>query len=78
METTPEEYLIYLANKRAKDLLTKLELKTQRVLDKYSYYNADNDISDFGISIPKIEVNIWKSEQDREVFLYAKLKNRGT
>lgn len=27
----------------------------------------------------KIEVNIWKSEQDREVlFLYAKLKNRGT
>lgn len=53
METTPEEYQIYVATKRAKELLKKLELKTSRVLDKYSYYNADNDISDFGISIPK-------------------------
>jgi hypothetical protein len=52
METAPE-YQIYLARKHAQDLLKKLNEKTPRVLDKYSYYNADNDISDFGISIPK-------------------------
>lgn len=53
METTPDEYQIYVAKLRAKDLLKKLEEKTGRVIDKYSYYNADNDVSDFGISIPK-------------------------
>lgn len=53
METTPEDYQNQLAQHYANDLLKKLDVKLQRVLDKYSYYNADNDISDFGISIPK-------------------------
>lgn len=53
METTPDEYQIEVAIQRAKDLLKKLAEKTPRVLDKYAYYNADNDVNDFGISIPK-------------------------
>lgn len=53
METTPEDYQAYLAKKHADSLLKTLALKTERVLNKYSYYNADNDVSDFGISIPK-------------------------
>src|SRR5687767_3535371 len=53
METTPEEYQRYVAKKTATDLLKKLVEITPRVLDKYSYYNADNDVTDYGISIPK-------------------------
>ncbi len=44
--------------KQALDLLTKLTYKQKKVQDKYDYYNADNDIRDFGISSPKNMMNV--------------------
>ena len=38
-------------------LLRQLNCKTSRVRNKYEYYDADNDITDYGISVPKLMVN---------------------
>lgn len=57
MEIKPVDLRINASVQLANKLLASLELKTPRVLDKYSYYNADNDVQDFGISIPKAMVH---------------------
>lgn len=51
---TPEQLL---AEQLAPSLLKKLGIHEPRVLTKYQYYNADNDIRDFGISTPKKMIN---------------------
>nr|DAN39106.1 MAG TPA: PORTAL PROTEIN [Bacteriophage sp.] len=38
-------------------LLQQLDCKSQRARTKYEYYDADNDITDFGISVPKKMMN---------------------
>ena len=40
------------ANTLASRLLYMLECRQKKVQDKYDYYNADNDVTDFGISTP--------------------------
>lgn len=57
MENEPVDLRIAYAQNLASSLLQKLELKAPRVQDKYEYYNADNDIRDYGISIPKNMIN---------------------
>jgi hypothetical protein len=57
MENEPEDLRPYIAQQLANDLLNKLSEKSSRVQDKYDYYNADNDVRDFGISIPKNMIN---------------------
>ena len=52
-EDPQAELLRILANK----LLGTLNQKAGRVQDKYDYYNADNDVRDFGISIPRNMIN---------------------
>ena len=41
----------------AKQLLLALAQKEPKVQDKYDYFNADNGVHDFGISVPKKMVN---------------------
>lgn len=53
MDNKPVTELELLAAQKAHDLLKVLREKEPRVQDKYEYYNADNDVRDFGISIPK-------------------------
>ena len=53
MDNKPVTDIELLAAQKAQDLLKCLREKEPTVLDKYEYYNADNDIRDFGISIPK-------------------------
>lgn len=48
----PVNPIIELANALASRLLYTLQQKAVKVQDKYDYYDADNDISDFGISTP--------------------------
>lgn len=57
MENEPENPLIELSEAIAQKLLLCLTQKSVRVRDKYDYYNADNDIRDFGISTPRKMVN---------------------
>lgn len=44
-------------NDAATYLLNQLWRRARRTQDKYDYYDADNDIRDFGISVPKKMVN---------------------
>lgn len=44
--------IVDIANKLANKLIFCLTEKQVRVQDKYDYYNADNDLPDFGISTP--------------------------
>lgn len=53
MDNKPVTELELLAAQRANALLKVLREKEPRVIDKYEYYNADNEVRDFGISIPK-------------------------
>lgn len=53
MDDPQNNPLIDVANAIASRLLNTLQTKSVRVQDKYDYYNADNDIRDFGISTPK-------------------------
>jgi len=48
-----DELIIDLAESTAKDLLNKLGTRAPNVQDKYDYYDADNDVHDFGISTPR-------------------------
>lgn len=48
------EYIDLLAQK----LLCRLHKRAGRVQDKYDYYNADQEVRDFGISIPKKMMNV--------------------
>lgn len=48
-----DELIIDLAESTAKDLLGKLGTREPNVQDKYDYYDADNDVHDFGISTPR-------------------------
>lgn len=57
MENEPVNPLILQAYGTAKALLMCLAEKEPRVQDKYEYYNADNEVRDFGISIPKKMIN---------------------
>lgn len=57
MEEKPVNPMQQLAEKQAQTLLKCLAEKETKVQDKYDYYNADNDVRDFGISIPKKMVN---------------------
>ena len=52
MEIQPENPYIELSSVLAQELLRCLAKKSSKVQDKYDYYNADNDIRDFGISTP--------------------------
>lgn len=47
---TPEQEI---SIKLSQELILCLQGKTSKVTDKYAYYNADNDVRDFGISTPK-------------------------
>lgn len=46
-----------LADKLSGSLLKSLAVYEPRVLTKYNYYNADNEIRDFGVSTPKSMIN---------------------
>lgn len=48
----PENPIVTLSNRLANKLIFSLTEKQIKVQDKYDYYNADNDISDYGISTP--------------------------
>lgn len=48
-----DELIIDLAESTAKDLLNKLGTRAPNVQDKYDYYDADNDVHDFGIATPR-------------------------
>lgn len=47
-----ENPIVDLANTLANQLIYSLTQKSVKVQDKYDYFNADNDISDLGISTP--------------------------
>lgn len=51
------EQITELSETLAKKLLLCLAQKSPNVVNKYEYYNADNDIRDFGISTPKKMIN---------------------
>lgn len=53
----PQQQIMLEAVGKANDLLRTLENKEAKVQDKYDYYNADNDVRDYGISVPKKMVN---------------------
>lgn len=53
-EVNPYELI---ATQTAQALVKQLKEHEPRVLDKYDYYNADNDFRDFGISTPKKMIN---------------------
>lgn len=53
MQNEPVNPLINVSELLAQKLLVCLAHKEIRVRDKYEYYNADNEIRDFGISTPK-------------------------
>lgn len=58
MDNQPVENPLEVAAQNAATKLLKcLGDKTTRVQDKYDYYNADNDIRDFGISVPMKMLN---------------------
>ncbi len=74
----PENPLIDAANRLAQKLLLDLASHETSVQDKYEYYDADNDIRDYGISTPAKMVHLrpgigWASRaintlSDRVVF----------
>lgn len=74
----PENPLIETAQRIAKNLLGTLGTCEPKVQNKYDYYNADNDIRDYGISTPAKMVHLrpgigWASRavntlSDRVVF----------
>lgn len=45
--------IIDYAESTARDLLEKLGKRAPNVQDKYDYYDADNDVHDFGIATPR-------------------------
>lgn len=53
MSSQPVNPLVTFSEQAAQKLLVKLLTKVEKAQDKYDYYDADNDIRDFGISIPK-------------------------
>lgn len=53
MEPQPENPYQLIAEVTAQALLRCLAEREEKVQDKYDYYNADNDVRDYGISIPK-------------------------
>ena len=57
MEEKPVNPLQIIIEREAEKLLKCLTEKEPKVQDKYDYYNADNDVRDFGISIPKKMIN---------------------
>lgn len=57
MENEPVNPLIEIAQKLANNLLQGLASKASSVQNKYEYYNADNDIRDFGVSTPRSMIN---------------------
>lgn len=52
MNNELENQLVSISNNLATKLLKCLATKSVKVKNKYEYYDADNDISDFGISTP--------------------------
>lgn len=74
----PQNPLIDAANALANKLVTDLSSHEAKVQDKYEYYDADNDIRDYGISTPAKMVHLrpgigWASRaintlSDRVVF----------
>lgn len=74
----PENVIIEIAEALAKKLLLQLASVESRVQNKYDYYNADNDIRDYGIATPAKLANLrpgigWASRavntlSDRVVF----------
>ncbi len=57
MDQLPVNPLIAIIEELARSLLKTLATKESKVQTKYEYYNADNDIRDFGISSPKSMIN---------------------
>lgn len=49
---TPEQQKQQNATRLANELIFCLQTKTKKASNKYEYYNADNDVRDFGISTP--------------------------
>lgn len=54
----PEDQIVQIANAIANRGIFCLTSKQVKVQDKYDYYNADNDIPDFGIATPMRMRNI--------------------
>nr|DAP54867.1 MAG TPA: PORTAL PROTEIN [Caudoviricetes sp.] len=54
---SPEAEVNEAINSAAEYLLRQLDCKSRRARNKYEYYDADNDIRDFGISVPKKMMN---------------------
>lgn len=57
MDKQPVNPLISVSEALANKLLLCLTSKSRKVNDKYEYYDADNDIRDFGVSTPRSMVN---------------------
>ena len=58
METKElDAQIVELIDAAANRLVKRLASKSVRVRDKYEYYGADNDVRDFGISVPKKMMN---------------------
>lgn len=57
MEQPEVKEIIDALGTTANKLLERLGTITPRVQNKYDYYNADNDVRDFGISVPKKMMN---------------------
>jgi len=53
MENEPLNPLVSISNKIAHEMLFCLTSKSAKVQNKYDYYDADNDVRDFGISTPR-------------------------
>lgn len=53
MDAKPVNELELTAQQKAQELLKCLRERETSVRDKYEYYNADNEVRDYGISIPK-------------------------
>lgn len=49
---TPEQQKQIEAQRLSGELILCLQMKSRKAQNKYEYYNADNDIRDFGISTP--------------------------
>lgn len=58
MEKTPDELIQEYITEQSKALIKRLSQKIPNSQDKYDYYNADNDMRDFGISVPKKMMNV--------------------
>lgn len=55
--STEQQTLHQILDQAADYLLRQLSCKARRAQNKYAYYDADNEVTDYGISVPKKMMN---------------------